>query len=198
MDLAKFEERLKADPSNTYLLSQYKVAKEALLAETHKKCAYCEAFFLHVYFGDVEHILAKGFDPVSRTLDYMNLTIACACCNNNKSDYEAPQDDDDERLIDPTRDDPSVHLHALGPRLFHRTRRGEVTIEVIELNRDDLERRRAEALKALEAERSRYVAERNPSIKSRLKRELQRKANPDQEFSFVKSIAMEVLLHAEG
>lgn len=40
-----------------------KQIKDALLAETHEKCAYCESKFRHVTYGDIEHITPKNNHP---------------------------------------------------------------------------------------------------------------------------------------
>jgi 5-methylcytosine-specific restriction endonuclease McrA len=54
--------------------------KEALVKETHGKCAYCESYFRHVTYGDIEHRVAKTPRP-DGTFDWDNLTIACDVCN---------------------------------------------------------------------------------------------------------------------
>ena len=60
--------------------------KASILNETAEKCAYCESKVTHVYWGDVEHIKPKDLFPWHR-LDYDNLTLSCAICNNNKNSY---------------------------------------------------------------------------------------------------------------
>ena len=70
--------------------------KNALIAETHGKCAYCESKFRHISYGDIEHVVPKSEDP-SKWFNWENLTVACDVCNTNKS--SAPVDG--ETFIDP-------------------------------------------------------------------------------------------------
>src|SRR4051812_42470652 len=65
----------------------HKEIKDALIAETHEKCAYCESKPLHVDFGDVEHIIPKSVER-QRTYEWENLTLVCGRCNTNKGDKE--------------------------------------------------------------------------------------------------------------
>src|SRR6266478_6365592 len=73
--------------------------KDLIRRETHDKCIYCESKISHVYHGDVEHILPKARFP-ELTLDYENLGLACAICNNRKGDVH----DDGMPLINPYKD----------------------------------------------------------------------------------------------
>lgn len=124
-----------------YLLSRYNQPeiKDALLAETHKKCAYCESPVRHIAYGDIEHIVPKSIKP-ERRFDWANLTIACDVCNTNKSD--APG------LLDPYQCAPSEHFDFLGPLMWARPDSAEalLTEETLELNRNGLIERRKERL----------------------------------------------------
>src|SRR5436853_4660489 len=57
--------------------------KQALLAETYGKCAYCESKIRHITYGDIEHIVPKSVDP-SLSYEWDNLTLACDVCNTEK------------------------------------------------------------------------------------------------------------------
>lgn len=66
--------------SDDFKNSYWKPAKEQLIAETHDKCAYCEAPTAHVAWGDVEH-----YRPKSRywwlAYCYDNYLYSCQVCN---------------------------------------------------------------------------------------------------------------------
>lgn len=113
--------------------------KEALLAETSDKCAYCESKVTHIAYGDIEHVIAKSVDP-ARAVEWENLTIACDRCNQNKSDHEG--------LLDPYGTDPADHLVFLGPlvRAVPASEMGELTVRVLDLNRVRLVEKRVEKI----------------------------------------------------
>lgn len=119
--------------------------------ETSQKCAYCESKYRHVDFGDVEHIKPQAHFP-SLALDYDNLTLSCAVCNNSKLDYYSPTDP----LLDPYTDDPSQHLIGCGSLLWHSSDRGLKTIEIIKLNRKELLEKRFERMNVISALVDRY------------------------------------------
>ena len=96
--------------------------KDALVAETNGKCAYCESKLLHIHHGDVEHIYPKSMAP-ERTFEWENLTLACEICNQNK----AARDPMLEAIIDPYRREPSEHLLFVGPFIFLREQFSEQT-----------------------------------------------------------------------
>src|SRR5437016_1604606 len=67
--------------------------KDTLRIAQHKKCAFCESYFAHVGFGDVEHFRPKaGYkqrdsDELKRpgyywlAYDWSNLFYSCQLCN---------------------------------------------------------------------------------------------------------------------
>lgn len=119
--------------------------KDALVAETNGKCAYCESKLLHIHHGDVEHIYPKSMAP-ERTFEWENLTLACEICNQNK----AARDPMLEAIIDPYRREPSEHLLFVGPFIFSRgTVFGTNTRILLDLNRAELAERRKEHLERL-------------------------------------------------
>ena len=117
--------------------------KQALMAETHRKCAYCESKFRHVTYGDVEHVVPKSDRP-SRWFDWENLTIARDVCNTNKSN--APVDG--ESFIDPYDVDPEKHFWQIGSMVCARpgSDAAALTERLLDLNRTDLLERRSERL----------------------------------------------------
>ena len=133
--------------------------KDAILAETSEKCAYCESKVRHITFGDIEHIIPKSKVPAKSYL-WENLTLACDVCNTNKGDYYT---DDPARshdtLIDPYADDPRDHF------LFMRevvtpmpgNMRGLATELVIKLTRGELLERRRERMNFIDGLVTAYV-----------------------------------------
>ncbi len=116
--------------------------KEAIVAETHGKCAYCESKLRHIHHGDVEHIYPKSLDETKRFL-WSNLTLACEVCNQNKSN----KDPNIRHIIDPYEVDPERHIVFIGAIAFPKgTAEGQSTITLIDLNRVELVERRQEKL----------------------------------------------------
>ncbi|QNE42942.1 HNH endonuclease [Frigoribacterium sp. NBH87] len=120
--------------------------RSTLMTETLSKCAYCEAKFLAVSFGDVEHMLPKSLFP-EHVLTWSNLTLACSRCNGSKgSKYN-------ELLpfLDPYEDDISEHLYFAGPMIYALTDRGEYTITELDLMHPARIEARDRVIKALES-----------------------------------------------
>jgi uncharacterized protein (TIGR02646 family) len=121
---------------------RHKDIKEALIKETHGKCAYCESKVLHIHHGDVEHIYPKSLD-LSKTFEWENLTLACEVCNQLKSD----RDPNMEHIIDPYNIDPSSHLNFVGTFVHAITADyGQSSKAILDLNRAELCERRREKL----------------------------------------------------
>ena len=60
--------------------------KEAIRAETHEKCAYCESKISHIHPGETDHI-SPVFHRSDLCVEWDNLTLVCSECNRRKSDY---------------------------------------------------------------------------------------------------------------
>jgi uncharacterized protein (TIGR02646 family) len=116
--------------------------KQALVEETHGKCAYCESKFGHISYGDVEHVVAKSRDPAGR-FKWTNLTIACDRCNTNKGDAEG--------FVDPNSDDPKDFFVIFGAMVFPRpdNEKAVITERGLRLNRSELVERGKERLSML-------------------------------------------------
>ena len=78
----------------------WKKAKKQLKAESHGKCAYCEAPTAVVAHGDVEHFRPKS---VYWWLAYCydNYLFSCQLCNQSFKGNEFPLEDDAHRLSPP-------------------------------------------------------------------------------------------------
>jgi hypothetical protein len=135
------------EPTNTEKYRYRHVdIKDALVTETHGKCAYCESLFRHVHHGDVEHIYPKSLDP-KKTFDWENLTLACEICNQNKSDKDPYL----THIIDPYIIDPEAHLIFIGGVAFSKgTPQGTSTGVLLDLNRPALvEQRQAQLIRIM-------------------------------------------------
>jgi len=116
--------------------------KQALIAETHGKCAYCESKLLHIAYGDVEHIVPKSTD-IALNLQWENLTLACDRCNTNKNAHEG--------FIDPYAVEPKDHFYFVGPFVFAKPASdgAKFTEITLKLNRGELFERRGMRINAL-------------------------------------------------
>ena len=135
------------EPSG-YLRTRYSdpEIKSSLIKETHAKCAYCESKFLHIAYGDVEHVIPKSVRP-DLSFEWTNLTLACDRCNTNKGAYTGEHD----RILDPYATEPSSHMNIFGPLIFAKPGDGDgkITVMELDLNRTPLVERRTERLKRL-------------------------------------------------
>lgn len=115
--------------------------KQALVDETHGKCAYCESKLRHITYGDVEHIIPKKVDP-NLCYAWANLTLACDICNTEKGIRED--------IIDPYSEDPDDHLQFLGPYYFPKPESdlGLISEDALKLNRAELNERRTDVLRS--------------------------------------------------
>jgi uncharacterized protein (TIGR02646 family) len=121
-----------------------KEIKDAIIAETHGKCAYCESKPLHVTYGDVEHIVSKKVDK-ALAFEWSNLTLACDVCNTKKGTRTD--------IFDPYSDDPAPHFWFYGPLVFSTSVASpdaQITLTVLQLNRPSLIEKRSERIKHLE------------------------------------------------
>lgn len=152
--------------------------KEALRAETHEKCAYCESKISHIHPGETDHIL-----PVSRRhdlcVDWDNLTLVCSECNRRKSDYY----NEEEPLVNPYVDEPSDHLIFCGPMVLHRDAMGFRTTRKIELSRTQLIERKQERIEQLNMLVQQWRETPDGPTRQFLKEEIMKYAADDAEFA---------------
>lgn len=118
----------------------------ALKEETLGKCAYCEAVIGDVSYPHVEHLLPKHHRP-DLVVEWQNLTLACAVCNQNKSDYY----DATAPLLNPYKDEPSKHLSWHGPLVVGEpgSGPGRRTVDKLRLSRPELLIERARRIQQL-------------------------------------------------
>lgn len=140
--------------------------KKSLQEAQHKKCAFCESYFAHTGYGDVEHFRPKaGYqqkssDKLKRPGYYWlayaweNLFYSCQLCNQRFKRNLFPLKDgrrrarthqhqiakEDALLIHPEQVDPAKYLGFREHYAFaiDDCVEGTTTIEVLGLNREEL------------------------------------------------------------
>jgi len=156
----------------------HKDIKDALVAENHGKCAYCEAYVRHVSHGDIEHISPKSKDR-EKTFDWNNLTLACQQCNQKKSDAED--------VVYPHVDTPEAHLLFVAAVVRGRTTKGMRSIKPtrgLDLNRTELVERRESQISRYADSFERIIQEQDEDKRSILIEALQDDlADPKTEYS---------------
>ncbi|MEQ1675658.1 MAG: AAA family ATPase [Chitinophagaceae bacterium] len=143
-----------------------------------KKCAYCESIVGDIYYGDFDHFRprtsARGLDNEFSASHYgwlaytwNNMYLSCQECNKHKLNwfpvdgqriepltaYDKTIKTEKALLIDPCNDRPEKHLNFLpNGKVMSITKKGETTLELLNLNRSFLVSRRKEILDHLESE----------------------------------------------
>jgi uncharacterized protein (TIGR02646 family) len=140
--------------------------KDTLRAAQHSKCAFCESFFTHIGYGDVEHFRPKGGYKQRESdglkypgyywlaYEWSNLFYSCQLCNQRFKRNLFPLRDDRSRarphkrdiskekplLVDPAAPNPGAFISFRDEYAFavNGCREGEATIEVFGLNREEL------------------------------------------------------------
>ena len=90
-------------------------------------CSYCEVDVESVAYGHIEHFRPKSIYP-NLMFDYNNLHYVCPKCNQNKG-YKF-----DEKMIDPSFDNPEEHIYFVGTEAKSYDERGAYMIEILKLN----------------------------------------------------------------
>lgn len=86
-----------------YSYLSWRTAKDGLIKESHGKCAYCEANFSSVAYGDVEHFRPKSI-YWWLAYAYINYAPSCQLCNQKYKGKRFP--------IDGVRQVPPVNITA--------------------------------------------------------------------------------------
>jgi hypothetical protein len=114
-----------------------------------ERCMYC---------GDSRATDIDHFEPIKEfpagTFEWLNHLLACGSCNSNSKRDQFPRDGRGQALlIDPTRNDPALHLRLIIRTGEYRalTPQGKASIAVFDLNRGDLIRARQGASLMAEA-----------------------------------------------
>ena len=151
--------------------------KEALRAAQHSKCAFCESFFTHIGYGDVEHFRPKGGYKQRESdglkypgyywlaYDWSNLFYSCQLCNQRFKRNLFPLKDGRRRarshnsnlanegplLVDPGAQAPAAFIGFRDEYAFavNSCVEGATTIDVLGLNREELAEYRRRRLEDL-------------------------------------------------
>lgn len=185
----KLEKKLPAlqseDFSNVY---KHSVVFKCLRKDFHDKCAYCQSHldFSTAYYP-VEHYRPKAayipegskakVSPAYWWLayDWSNLLLSCQVCNTNKGNH-FPLEKETQRdipnknvkreeplILNPVADDFNEHIAYLCEEAKPKSgsRKGETTIRLLDLNREELLNSRRDALIAFlqEVRQSNHILE---------------------------------------
>lgn len=155
---------------------------EALRAESHGKCIYCEGLIEDISYAAVEHIAPKSEFP-ELVLDWDNLGLVCQRCNTNKSDYWS--ETIDLRILNPYVDPVDSHLEFVGPVVAAKagSLRGENTVRRIRLKREELVLSKMLRIEEMEQRLLRWFGESNAEIKTLLAEDIRDAFEPGREFS---------------
>ena len=132
--------------------------------EFNHRCAYCEAPITTIYLGDFDHFrpkssargLAEEFSLDhywTLAFDWRNMYLCCQVCNKYKanwfpvegkrsalnSPFNVLVKKENNLLIDPCLDDPTLHLQfEKDGSVKPLSKKGEITIDILKLNRKAL------------------------------------------------------------
>ncbi|AMN45510.1 hypothetical protein ACG33_00015 [Steroidobacter denitrificans] len=174
-----------SDPQNGTKRYRYRTPeiKQALIAETHSKCIYCESKIGHNTPGDVEHKIPTSLVR-ERHFDWENLTIACTECNRRKNDYL----DAERPFLDPYADNVEARLVHYGPVVawVDGDAPAEITVRKLALNestRLQLILRKIEKLEQLSILRGRIVNELSEPLRLILETRLEEMQSDGAEYA---------------
>jgi uncharacterized protein (TIGR02646 family) len=84
--------------------------REALAIDFDNKCGYCECDLGITSTPHVENFYPKSHYPDDISFAWENLLLACQKCNMNKMDKFPVDENNNPLLINPSIEDPSIHL----------------------------------------------------------------------------------------
>lgn len=129
----EFNKELNKETNITKVWEQFtgtKLKKQTLnqLKEMFKGCcAYCEGEYDDTSYGEIEHFKPKSSYP-ELMFEYNNMNLACRICNTNKKEKF------DDKLINPTVENPEEHLRYQTYLLKPLDERGKLTIDTFDIN----------------------------------------------------------------
>jgi len=169
--------------------------RAALERDTRGKCMYCESRIRPVAYPNVEHIRPKAFFR-DLTFVWSNLGAACPVCNTNKRDrYDTAQPP-----VNPYTEDPAAFFVPVGPVVWPvpGNDRAKLTERQLEINRDELVRRRLEKLTQLRDLVELAAKETNAALKAISLAEARSLASSSGEYSFISQPVLTLLLEKAG
>lgn len=183
----------------------HKDVKDTLIGIQNHKCCFCESRVTHVSDGDVEHFRPKaewlkedalgnntkvkpGYYYLS--YDWSNLMLSCQACNQRSKGNHFPLLNEQIRValshhyncllempifINPSLEDPEIHISFYNETPKGLTYRGRKTIEYLSLDRFSLDEARKEKLKDLFALKEALNVVHNFDDKERVRELLQKR-----------------------
>ena len=107
--------------------------KKPLMEMSFDKCAYSELKLdTESTYTEIEHFRHKDQYPED-VVNWENLLPACKKCNATKGSWDVMS----TPIVNPTIDDPKLHLYIKGYRFYGITEKGKNTIEAVALNDDE-------------------------------------------------------------
>lgn len=168
--------------------------KEALKAESHNKCMYCESNVSHVAHEHIEHIKPKAQEKFPElTFEWNNLGLACPVCNMNKgADY-----DHGTPFINPYIDDPLENFIPMGSFIYNKpnTPRAELTSRTLKLNRPELIEKRKERIESIIRLVERYHSLPQGALKDAVLEEINIEIGEDKPYSMCSKSIVDVMIH---
>ncbi|MDP8240964.1 MAG: retron system putative HNH endonuclease [Candidatus Hatepunaea meridiana] len=132
-----------------------KSIKKVLVKMFEGKCAYCESDMTHIEYGHVEHYRPTSKFP-ELTFEWSNLLLACGVCNGSANKGEKfPEANVGGPIVNPCNDDPDYHFKFVYDKTAHLasvygiTERGELTENLLGLNRNELREHRSNMIKRI-------------------------------------------------
>lgn len=128
--------------------------KNGLLEFSHNKCCYCETNINEESkYLEVEHFHHKD-KYKSEVLDWDNLLPSCKKCNGTKGNHDTVT----EPIINPTINDPKLHLRFWRYRIKGFDTIGKLTVSVLDLNNQDrLVKKRFEIGNAIQEKLEQFI-----------------------------------------
>jgi uncharacterized protein (TIGR02646 family) len=148
-EICRHNPKLTASQFWSQVRTEIQADAQAIYEVFHGKCAFCEAKMAHVSSPHIEHYRPKSRFP-DKMFDWQNWLLSCGRCNDIKWAH-FPDCDGTPCLLDPTADEPSIHLDFLAAHVLAKTHRGEETIKLVGLDRSPLEDERAQWLMVVDA-----------------------------------------------
>jgi hypothetical protein len=128
--------------SNVSPKANYHDYREQLRLDFWFSCGYCSITEIEAWgiSFEIDHYYPRVTHP-ELISDYENLMYSCKTCNQYKGDYY-PNEREFEAgnvILRPDRDDPRDHIELENEKLLAKTPTGEFNIEMLYLNRKQLQ-----------------------------------------------------------
>lgn len=155
-------------------------AAAALALRNHGKCAFCESVPGATASLQIEHYRPKS-EFAGVAFEWSNWLPACPLCNTKKS-TRFPVCGADPCLVDPASEEPTEFIGFKDDLATGLVQRGEETISLVALNRDQLQAERRAHLEQLKRYTV-FLLSDDPTVKDLAREFLIRSAQPSRRYS---------------